>query len=298
MDNSLLSTAFYDVMFPESCSELSPLESEIIKRVKATLSDRERLSSKLQPLPAIQLELLTLLNNEHVQYAKVAELISKDPALTFKVLKAVNSAQNNAGFEISDLRTAVARLGMTGVATIASTIMMKSINPPKPIYYKLYGRQIWTHSLQCAFLCKEFSKTLEEDEFLGHLLGLIHDIGKILVFECLVDTMTTTPFNQELGSQEFREEITGTSLDVSYFVAREWGLPDPLCDALQQQRTTVRSPLAIALQTANQCAEFHLLSKKINLGNGDLPLLVRQDASFMQSWQRFLEHCDELTVSV
>jgi HD-like signal output (HDOD) protein len=90
------------------------------------------------------------LNNEHVKYAKVAELISKDPALSLKVLKIVNSAQNTSGFVISDLSTAVARLGMNGIASIASAIMMKSVNPPKPIYYKLYGLQIWTHSLQCA----------------------------------------------------------------------------------------------------------------------------------------------------
>jgi c-di-GMP-related signal transduction protein len=144
MTHSQLSTAFYDVMFSESCSEFSLLKTEIIKRLKKTLSDQELLSTKLQPLPALQMELITLLNNEHVKYAKVAELISKDPALSLKVLKIVNSAQNTSGFVISDLSTAVARLG------IASAIMMKSVNPPKPIYYKLYGLQIWTHSLQCA----------------------------------------------------------------------------------------------------------------------------------------------------
>ncbi len=298
MTHSQLSTAFYDVMFTESCSELSLFEAEIIKRVKATLSDQELLSNKLQPLPALQMELISLLNNEHVKYAKVAELISKDPALSLKVLKIVNSAQNTSGFVIADLSTAVARLGMNGIASIASAIMVKSINPPKPIYYKLYGRQIWTHSLQCAYLCKEFSKLLEQDEFFGHFLGLIHDIGKILVFECLVDTMTSTTLSHELGSQEFREEITGTSLDVSYFVAREWGLPDALCDALQQQRTAIKSPLAIALHTANQCAEYYLLRHRKNLGDDELPLLVRQDANFMQSWLKFLEHGEELTLSV
>jgi HD-like signal output (HDOD) protein len=298
MNKSVLSTAFYDVMFPESCGRLSLLEAEIIKRVKSTLSDRALLSTKLQPLPALQMELVSLLNNQHVEYAKVAELINKDPALSLKVLKIVNSAQNTSGFVITDLSTAVARLGMNGIASIASAIMMKSINPPKPIYYKLYGRQIWSHSLQCAYLCKEFSKLLEQDEFFGHFLGLVHDVGKILVFECLVDTMTSTSLSHELGSQEFREEITGTSLDVSYFVAREWGLPDLLCDALQQQRTSIKSPLAIALHTANQCAEYYLLRNRINLDEGDLPLMVRQDANFMQSWQTFLDHGDELTISV
>ncbi|MFT4861782.1 MAG: HD-like signal output (HDOD) protein [Pseudohongiellaceae bacterium] len=109
--------------------------------------------------------------------------------------------------------------------------------------------------------------------------------------------MTSTTLSHELGSQEFREEITGTSLDVSYCVAREWGLPDALCDALQQQRTAIKSPLAIALHTAKQCADYYLLRPRKSLGDDELPLLVRQDNNFMQSWLKFLEHAEELTLT-
>lgn len=298
MDSSLLSTAFYDSMFKDSCSQLSPLETEVINRVKATITKQDALSCKLQPLPALQIELISLLKNPQVQYGQVANLISKDPALALKVLKIVNSAKNTSGIPIKDLGTAVARLGMNGIASIASAVMMQSINPPKPIYYKLYGRQIWSHSLQCAHLCKEFSRLLDEDEFFGHFLGLIHDVGKILVFECLVDTMTNTTLDHELGSLEFREEITATSLDVSYFVSREWDLPEPLCDALQQQRTALKSPLAIALHTANQCAEYYLLRGKDEFDENDLPLLVRSDDNFMQCWQSFVEQGDSIGASL
>ena len=298
MDSLIISTAFYDVMFPESCTEFSQLETKIIKRINATLSSRELLSSDLQPLPSLQLELLNLLGNDKVHYRQVADLIQKDPALTLKVLKVVDSAKNSSGFEISNLSTAVARLGVNGIANIASAIMMKSINPPKPIYYKLYGKQIWSHSLQSAFLCKEFSKSLGEEEFLGHFLGLIHDVGKILIFECLVDTMTTSSFDHEIGSEQFRREITVKSLDVSYFVAREWCLPDVLCDALQQQRTGINSSLALALCAANECSEFQMTNNSPSNCAKDLPLIIQKTPSFVKSWEQFLAECDTLALGV
>ncbi len=298
MDNSVLSTAFYDVMFPHSCIEYSLFEAEIKKRINGTLTNKSLLSAKLQPLPALQLDLLNLLNSDNVSYGKVAELIQKDPALTLKVLKVVNSAKNSSGLVITNLSTAIARLGMNGVATIASAIMMKSINPPKPIYYKLYGKQIWTHSLQCAYLCKEFSRTLGEDEFLGHFLGLIHDVGKILVFECLVDTLTTTCLDQEIGSEPFRKEITAVSLDVSYFVAREWDLPEVICEALQQQRKALKSPLAKALYAANACSEFYMICQIHNNCDAELPSVVEQNEGFLGSWQEFLADGNKITVGI
>lgn len=294
MENLNTSTAFYDAMFPHCAQRLNDLEIVAKSAIQRSLSDIDELNKRIRPLPALQMKLLELLRKPDTHYMEVADLINQDPSLALRVLKVVNSAQYTAGFEICDLGTAVARLGINGVSDITSALLMKSIHPHKPIYYKLYGKQIWDHSLHCAYLCKGFSTALGEDGFTGHFLGLIHDIGKILVFECLIEALVSSDLADEPGSVEFREFITEASLDISYFVAKEWELPEDMCDALQQQRTGATSPLAIALHCANACSEQYLIQKPANGKDYDLPLLASHDESFATVWAGFLKDVEKL----
>lgn len=288
------STAFYDAMFPHCGLSLNNLEVLAKSAIQRSLSDIDELNKRIRPLPALQMKLLDLLRKPDTHYLEIADLINQDPSLAIRVLKIVNSVQYTAGFKIDDLGTAVARLGINGISDIASTLLMKSMHPPKPIYYKLYGKQIWDHSLHCAYLCKGFSTALGQDGFTGHFLGLIHDIGKIIVFECLVEALVSSDIGDEPGSIEFREFITEASLDISYFVAKEWNLPEEMCDALQQQRTGSNSPLAIALHCANACAEQYLIEKPANGEDYNLPALARQDEHFLTVWEGFLKEVDKL----
>lgn len=293
--NTGTNTAFYDAMFPHCDNSLNKLEIFAKNTIQRSLSDIDELNKRVRPLPALQMKLLELLRNQDTHYLEIADLINQDPSLALRVLKVVNSVQYTAGFEIKDLATAVARLGINGISDITSTLLMKSLHPPKPIYYKLYGKQIWDHSLHCAYLCKGFSTALGQDGFTGHFLGLIHDIGKILVFECLVEALVSCDTDDEPGSVEFREFITETSLDISYFVAKEWNLPKDICDALQQQRTGSNSPLAIALHCANACAEQYLIENPSNDEDYNLPVLARQDEYFQTVWACFLKEADKLS---
>jgi HD-like signal output (HDOD) protein len=294
MESTGTNTAFYDSMFPHCAHSLNSLEISTKTSIQRSLSDIDELNKRIRPLPALQMKLLDLLRKPDTHYLEIVDLINQDPSLALRVLKIVNSAQYTAGFEIRDLGTAVARLGMNGISDIVSALLMKSLHPPKPIYYKLYGKQIWDHSLHCAYLCKGFATALDQDGFTGYFLGLIHDIGKILVFECLVEALVHCDTNDEPGSIEFREFITEVSMDISYFVARQWNLPADICDALQQQRTGLKSPLAIALHCANACAEQYLIQDPLNGEDYKLPALAGQHEQFTGVWKSFLKDVDKL----
>lgn len=295
MNNHESVTAFYDTMFAHSAQGLNSLETTAMAAIQSALTNKEELSKKIKPLPVIQLKLLQILDKPNVHYMEIADLINQDPTLSVRVLKIVNSAQNSSGFEIKDLSTAVARLGVSGIAEVASSLLMKSIQPPKPIYYKLYGKQIWVHSLHTAYLCKGFASALGEEEFSGYFLGLIHDVGKILVFDCLVDALATSNMDDEPGSLEFREYITEASLEISALVAKDWGLPANFVEALEQQRTAVTTPLAVALRCANACAEEYLSQKPAPDQEYELPILATHDESFSAVWNSFLQNADDLS---
>ncbi|WKE64675.1 HDOD domain-containing protein [Gallaecimonas kandeliae] len=299
MDDLNLDTAFYDALFGDQGQELNPLELQALGNLRAVLDDRAALSTHIPPLPTLLLQLVQLLADPKADFDKISALIEGDPALSLEVLRIANSAlYSRGGASLDTLRAAVGRLGVTGVAAIASTILAEKLRPPKPIYFKMFGRDIWLHSLHCAFLCRELAKEQGEDPFVGHFLGLIHDVGKIIVFNCLLDAFSQGVLDGVPGSQLFKALMSEMSLDISPFVAKEWGLPEQYCTALQQQRSQPKTLLARILRQANGCAELYLLKEKRRIGEELLDEKLGGLACPAECWQHFLDKAPLLAASV
>lgn len=298
MSSTALKTAFYDAMFNDAGIGINPLEQKALENVRAILNDPAKLSSHIPPLPVILMQLLELVRDPNADFDKMSTLIEQDPALAAQVLKVANSPLYGSGVEIKNLPAAIGRLGVPGVASIASTIMMEKIRPPKPIYYKMFGRQIWVHSLQCAFLCKGFAKSEGDDEFSGHFLGLIHDVGKIIIFNCLTDALSSGIMDGQPGSKVFKDTMSEMSTDISSIVAREWKLPEKYCIALEEQRLGTNTPLSVALKDANLCAELYLLMERKKISQPKLEQWAENQKFDQQVWLNFLEKAAEIEKAV
>lgn len=100
-----------------------PLDaSELIEAVESVQELRDLLTNpalvqtigrvgSLPPPPKLYMELERLMQDPDVSAAEIAALISQDPAVVAKVLRLCNSAYFSAGRAITDMRTAVTRLG-------------------------------------------------------------------------------------------------------------------------------------------------------------------------------------------
>ena len=100
-----------------------PLDaSELIEAVESVQELRDLLTNptlvqtigrigSLPPPPKLYMELERLMQDPDVGAGEIAELISQDPAVVAKVLRLCNSAYFSSGRAITDMRTAVTRLG-------------------------------------------------------------------------------------------------------------------------------------------------------------------------------------------
>ena len=293
-----LRTAFYDAMFDSTDNNLNPVEEQAIFNVRSILNDPNNLSSYISPLPILQIKLLQLLENPEVEFHELSSLIDQDPALATRVLRTVNSPMFLTRGKAKDLHSAIKRLGISGISNIASSILMEKVRPHKPIYYKMFGRQIWEHSLHCAFLCRGFSKEQGEDEFSGHFLGLIHDVGKIIIFNCLNDAFSKGILEGEPGSKVFKEMMSEMSGDISYFIAREWNLPEKFWMAMFEQTTEPQLKLAVSLHRANYCAELYLLHEQSKITEAELNESIDSLHCNGVVWQEFLGKAKHLAQSI
>lgn len=292
-----LSTAFYDAMFgpDQLTTDMNATEQSALEHVRSILNHPAKLSAQIPPLPTILLQLINTLKDDHAEFSDITEVIEKDPSLAIEVLRIANTALYFKGYgEITSLQKAVSLIGVAGIASISSTILLEKIHPVAPIYYRMFGKQIWIHSMQCAFLCKALAINEQEDEFDAYFLGLIHDIGKIIIFNCLCDALSSGLTEGAPGTRAFKELISEMSVDISFFIAQEWALPKIYCDALQAHRYIHPDPLATLLYKGNLLSEIYLLVKKKALDDKIIDNLLVKLSVDKQIWLDFKKLCPEI----
>lgn len=91
------------------------LDNEELKRTLGAVSS-------LPPPPKLYLQLTRLLRDPEASNQAIAQALSQDPAIAAKVLRLCNSAYFSGGREISDMRSAVLRLGHQALLRLVLTI--------------------------------------------------------------------------------------------------------------------------------------------------------------------------------
>lgn len=130
---------------------------------------------ELQSMPTVFLEALESIQDPKINAIKLSNIISKDMALTTKLLKLVNSPYYGFAQEITQVNNAIALLGFR---TVRDIIMMMAL---KPMMLSQSGKDLWEHSLRCAYASRYFAESIMEvsaDEVFT--IGFLHDIGRVL----------------------------------------------------------------------------------------------------------------------
>lgn len=297
------STAFYDVMFDAKIDQqpMNILEDKVQVQVRAVLNDSGSLNKHIPTLPAMLIKLLETLKNPYSDVFDFVDILEQDPAFAAEVLRVANSARYcKADQEIRSLKRAVSLLGLSGLSKIATTLLMTSVIPCKPMYFKMFGRQIWVHSIHCATLCELLAGKHDENEFDGYFIGLIHDIGKIVIFNCLCEVLKMVMIDCSPGTKVFKQLMSEASAELSAYIAKEWQLPLLYCQALEQQTTKQEpnSPLAKLLNQANTLSEAYLMQVNGMVTEEELEQLFTLFSLHSSTWQQFNELAGKIDASV
>ncbi len=130
---------------------------------------------ELQSMPIVFFEALDNIQDPRVNAMRLSDIISKDMALTAKILRLVNSAYYGFSKEITQVNNAIALLGFR---VVRNMIMMMAL---KPMMVSLNGRALWEHSVRCAYAAQFIAeKTLDTPVEEVFTIGVLHDIGRSL----------------------------------------------------------------------------------------------------------------------
>jgi len=144
--------------------------------------------SRLPSLRSIDNALRELLNAEGRYTTQIAEIIRRDPSLTARLLRLVNSVYYGLTTPVNNIEEAVFYLGVRQIRQLAT------VTPIIEDFQQLAGnspfpwRSFWQHCIATAILTREITNVtgISMDEA-DYVAGLVHDVGKIVIAAAFPD---------------------------------------------------------------------------------------------------------------
>lgn len=188
----------------------------------------------LPMLPETVASLLQLCRDPNCGADQIATAIRSDASLAGHVLELANSPRFGVGTKIASLSQCVARLGNARIRELALVISCRERIFKVPSY-EADVRSSFENSLRVAVIAQEIARWLRlnvEDSF---LCGLLHDVGRPVILQALVD------YQDQYHVAYEREEVLRMADQFRFLVsgelAKEWKLPDRIVSTITQQDT-------------------------------------------------------------
>lgn len=218
--------------------------------VQALAGELSKGKVELPSFPDITLRVRQVLADDEVSQEKVVRVVGSEPMLAARLLQIANSAAINiSGRAITDLRTAIARLGFNMVRSAAIAFAMSQLKKSdglKGLEQPL--DDLWQSSASVAAMsyvvAKRFSRVNPDTAMLA---GLMHGFGKLYILtrvtrypKLLADPAVYSAIVREwhapiakalLENWEMAEEIVAAVSDYEDLERKSSGTPD-LTDVL------------------------------------------------------------------
>jgi putative nucleotidyltransferase with HDIG domain len=145
----------------------------------------------LPSLSSINKTLQGLVLTEHRYTAQIAEIIRRDPSLTSRLLRLVNSVYYGLSTPVNSIEEAVFYLGVRQIRQLVT------VTPVIEDFQRLTRqcafpwREFWQHCIGTAILTHEITGAVQAPpDDSDYLAGLLHDVGKIVMASTFPDHFT------------------------------------------------------------------------------------------------------------
>jgi len=193
---------------------------------------------KLPTLPATYQKLVECLKSPDADMDDVAQIIARDPSMSARLLKVVNSAYFGLAKPVAE----VARAGtLLGLDRLMSLVLGQGLfaggDAPQVPGFSLEA--LWSHSLATATAAHRIAidEGLDKEQVAAAFLaGMLHDIGKLVLaigvpgeYARVLEMARGRP-----GSERELEalELQATHTDVGAYLVGLWGLPNNIAEAI------------------------------------------------------------------
>jgi len=217
-------------------------------------------TANLPSLPHVLLRVLDACNRNETSFRVIADIISKDPTLSSKVIGASSTAHFGKANSKATLEQKLVTLGLDMVRTIAISSsayqVFNNISSNAEFDLKLF----WERSLTSAILAKLIAQETDyphPEE--AYLTGLLLDIGQLVLWSNFpkqyAPLFADVADDAQLMQRE-AEEIGNNHCEVGAWLVSSWNLNSFMADAVLYHH-----------EAAERVADAHALIKIAHLAN-------------------------------
>lgn len=254
----------------------------------------KKLSSAVEKMPAFPKSvqrILELTRDVNCSPKELVMVIEKDPVMTMKLLRILNSAYYSFPKQITSVNQSVVYLGLNTVKNMAlSFAAMGSL--PKHNAAGFDVQRYLMHSLTTASLaralCQKFSHD-DTDPADCYITGLLHDFGKVVFAQFMPEE-----FKQALEYSKIHlislnvseQKIIGTDHTVvGGMLVEKWQFPQQLTENIRNHHSDISTENTVhsCLFVANQISKF------LTLGDSGNPVVEELSPALVEKFGGDLE---------
>src|SRR5215470_1021089 len=205
-------------------------DPEAFAFVQALASELSAGKVELPSFPDIAMRVRQVLADDNVSPDKVVRVVGSEPALAARLLQLANSAALNfSGKAVTDLRTAIARMGFNMVrsATIAFAMsQLKKVDSLKGLEQPL--DLLWRRSASVAAMSHAVARRLAKvNPDTALLAGLLHGIGQLYI-------LTRTAKHPKLFANEavYHNIVRDWHSSIAKALLENWGIAEEIVEAV------------------------------------------------------------------
>ncbi len=140
---------------------------------------------------------------------RIADLLKKDVAISAELIKMSNSAYYRGLIQNNSLEQAISRIGAAATERVVTDLTGREFFSMKTEKYRILNEKIWKHSIACAYASEITAKLLKlelaADPF---SLGLLHDIGKLVLLQIIADMERKGKYNGGIPTAKLIDTIS------------------------------------------------------------------------------------------
>ncbi len=182
--------------------------------------------------PDVVVRISTALADPDTNAEHVVTIVGAEPRLAARILQTANSAAfNSSGKPLTDLRSAITRLGhqmVHGTAMSYAMQQMKNEESLRSIVQPL--TELWNRSIAVASICRLVAARTKVGADEAFLTGLLHGIGNLYIMARAATQGTG------LGADHaWLDLLVGWQASIGKAVLESWGFAEEMCDAVGEQ---------------------------------------------------------------
>lgn len=240
------------------------MSPELAQKLAAAFDDMPAFPKSVQ-------KILALTRDVNCAPKDLVQVIEKDPVVTVKVLRVVNSAYYSLPTQISSINHAVVYLGFNTIKNLALSIAAIGILPTINAA-GFDGQQYLLHSLSTASIAKRLALRVDDaDPMDCFIAGLLHDFGKAVFAQYMPvefrKALDLSLWNETSLHLAFREVIGVDHAVVGAMLVEKWRFAPNLIETIRHQHGAdlKDTDMIACVFAANQ------ISKKMKFGFGGNP---------------------------